>query len=206
MLISQSSFLCSLLLQLATTIMVCAEIFIREIVFAFFAKFFSRKLFSQNSVSFSHFFSLNSFSRNNVKFNEKVCETNENYRFFSLLCFMRFSVFQKFQGCVSGVSGLCLKRFRVVTQEIQCCVSGVSGLCLKRFRVVFQEIQCCVSRDSVLCFKRFRVMFQEFQGVYQEFQGVFQKFQCCVFVSLVPNLPGLITKENLCLPKNVNRE
>ena len=132
----------------ATTIMVCAEIFIREIVFAFFAKFFSRKLFSQNSVSFSHFFSLNSFSRNNAKFNEKVCETNENYRFFSLLCFMRFSVFQKFQGCVSGVSGLCLKRFRVVTQEIQCCVSGVSGFCLKRFRVVFQEIQGYVSRVS----------------------------------------------------------
>ena len=167
--------------------------------------FFAKIVFAKFRIVFA-FFSLNSFSRNNAKFNEKVCETNENYRFFSLLCFMRFSVFQKFQGCVSGVSGLCLKRFRVVTQEIQCCVSGVSGLCLKRFRVVFQEIQCCVSRDSVLCFKRFRVMFQEFQGVYQEFQGVFQKFQCCVFVSLVPNLPGLITKENLCLPKNVNRE
>ena len=113
------------------------------IVFAFFAKFFSRKLFSQNSVSFSHFFSLNSFSRNNAKFNEKVCETNENYRIFSLLCFMRFSVFQKFQGCVSGVSGLCLKRFRVVFQEIQGYVSRVSG-CVSR-------VSGCVPKVSMLC-------------------------------------------------------
>ena len=146
--------------------------------------YFSRKLFSQNFLSFSHFFRL-IHSREIMRYlMKKFVKRTKIIVFFSLLCFMRFSVFQKFQGCVSGVS----------------------GLCLKRFRVVFQEIQCCVSRDSVLCFKRFRVMFQEFQGVFQEFQGVFQEFQCCVFVSLVLNLPGLITKENLCLSKNVNRE